>query len=107
MLSQELSKEDEKYLVDAKGDAICTFPYNCDVGDDDTLTALVGSYTQKEVINRVDFEYDVIGAYFVLDITSCVGIDREYIKGVDYLLAGTTKSPNVFSLDMLGLCLIK
>jgi hypothetical protein len=91
LMSQDLSKPDEKMLVDAKGDAICTFPYNCDVGDDDTLTALVGTYTQKDVINRVDFEYDVIGAYFVLDITSCVGIGREYQKGKDFILAGTNR----------------
>lgn len=91
LMSQNLSKADDKMLVEAKGDAICTFPYNCDIGDGDILTVLVGTYTQKEVINRVDFEYDVIGAYFVLDITSCVGIEREYYKGKDYILAGTNR----------------
>jgi hypothetical protein len=91
LMSQNLSKPDEKMLVDAKGDALCTFPYNCNVGDDDTLTVLVGSHIQKEVVNRVNFEYDVIGAYFVLDITSCVGIGREYRKGEDFLLCGTNR----------------
>jgi len=91
LMSQNLSKPDEKMLVEAKGDAICSFPYNCFVGDDDTLTVLVGTHIQKEVINRVDFEYDVIGAYFVTDITSCVGIGRDYQKGKDFILAGTNR----------------
>jgi hypothetical protein len=91
LMSQDLSKADEKMLVEAKGDAVCTFPYNCDIGDEDTLTVLVGTYTQKEVVNRVDFEYDVIGAYFVLDIISCIGIEREYQKGKDFILAGTNR----------------
>jgi hypothetical protein len=91
LMSQNLSKVDEKMLADAKGDAICTFPYNCHVGDDDTITALVGSYIQKEVVNRVNYEYDVIGAYFVVDVTSCVGVGREYHNGEDFILCGTNR----------------
>jgi hypothetical protein len=91
LLSQDLSKADAEEVVNAKGDSIVTFPYNCDVGEDDVLTALAGTYTQKEVVNRVEDSDDVIGAYFVLDVVSCVGVDREYKKGVDYVLAGTNR----------------
>jgi hypothetical protein len=91
LLSQNLSKSDAEEVVNAQGDAILTFPYNCDVGDDDVLTALAGTYTQKETVNRVEGVDDVVGAYFVMDIVSCIGIDREYRKGTDYILAGTNR----------------
>ena len=92
LMSQNLKKPDEKELVGANGDAICTFPYNCDVGDSDILTVLAGSYTQKEVINRVKFGgCDVLGAYFVMDVSSCIGKAREYRKGADFILAGTNR----------------
>jgi hypothetical protein len=89
--SQNLSDADAEEVVESKGDALCTFPYNCDVGDEDVLTVLAGTYTQKEVVNRVDGEYDVIGAYFVMDISSCIGVNREYRKGSDFILAGTNR----------------
>jgi hypothetical protein len=91
LLSQNLSKADEEAAASVQGDAVLTFPYTCDVGEDDVLTVLAGTYTQKEVVNRVDAEYDVIGAYFVMDIVSCIGVNREYKKGVDYILAGTNR----------------
>jgi hypothetical protein len=91
LLSQNLSKADADEVVTVKGDALLTFPYNCDVGDNDILTALAGNYTRKEVVNRVDGVDDVIGAYFVMDVVSCTGINREYKKGVDYILAGTNR----------------
>jgi hypothetical protein len=91
LLSQNLSDADAEEVVKAKGDAMCTFPYNCDVGDEDVLTVLAGTYTQKEVLGRVDAEYDVIGAYFVMDISSCIGVNREYRKGTDFILAGTNR----------------
>lgn len=91
MLSQNLTEADSKEVVDAKGDAICSFPYNCDVGDDDVLTVLSGTYTQKEAVNRVAAEYDVIGAFFVMDVSSCFGVGREYQKGIDFILAGTNR----------------
>ena len=91
LLSQNLSKADGEAMVDVQGDAILTFPYNCDVAEDDVLTALAGTYTQKEVVNRVDGGDDVIGAYFVMDVVSCIGNSREYKKGIDYILAGTNR----------------
>jgi hypothetical protein len=87
--SQNLSKEDSEMLIKEKGDALLTFPYNCDVSDGDILTALTGTYTQKEVIRRTDMPEDTIGAYFVTDIVSCASKDREYNAGIDFLLVGT------------------
>jgi len=89
LLSQNLSKEDSEILVECKGDAILTFPYNCDVSDGDILTALSGTLTQKEVVLRTDETNDTIGAYFVTKIVSCIGREREYEEGVDFILAGT------------------
>jgi len=89
--SQNLEKADEKTITELEGDAICSFPYNCDIGEDDTLTVLAGSFTKKDVINRVQGDFDVIDAYFVSDITSCTGINRDYRKGVDFIIAGTNR----------------
>jgi hypothetical protein len=91
LLSQNLSKADEKEVVEKNGDAVLTFPYNCDIGEGDVLTVLAGTYTQKEVVNRVDGADDVIGAYFVMDIVSCIGLSRDYQNGKDYILAGTNR----------------
>jgi hypothetical protein len=91
LLSQNLSEPDATAVVSAEGDAMLTFPYNCDVGEDDVLTVLAGTYTKKEVVPRVEGADDVIGAYFVMDIVSCIGLHREYRKGIDYILAGTNR----------------
>ncbi|GHT84379.1 hypothetical protein FACS1894137_07340 [Spirochaetia bacterium] len=90
LLSQNLSKEDNAAMVEAGGSAVCTFPYNCDVSEEDILTALSGTYTEKGVVDRHgEAEYDTIGAYFVTDIVSCIGKEREYKAGIDFLLVGT------------------
>jgi hypothetical protein len=89
LTSQNLSKEDNEAMVEAKGDALLTFPYNCDVSDGDILTALSGTYTQKEVVKRIKNSDDTIGAYFVSDIVSCIGKKREFKKESDFLLIGT------------------
>jgi hypothetical protein len=89
LLSQNLSKEDNEAMVEAHGDAVLTFPYNCDVSEDDILTALSGTYTQKEVVKRIEDSDDTIGAYFVTDIVSCTGKEREYKAGIDFMLIGT------------------
>jgi hypothetical protein len=90
LLSQNLSKEDNEAMVEAHGDAVLTFPYNCDVSEDDILTALSGTYTQKEVVKRNgEGSKDTIGAYFVTEIVSCIGVGREYKAGIDFLLIGT------------------
>jgi hypothetical protein len=90
LLSQNLSKEDNAAMVEATGNAVCTFPYNCDVSEDDILTAFSGTYTQKEVVKRhEETDKDTIGAYFVTEIVSCIGKERDYKTGVDFILIGT------------------
>lgn len=95
LLSQNLSKGDAKSVEESNGDAVCTFPYECDVSNDDILTVLAGSYTQKDVIVRSNYITDTIGADFVYDIISVKGIidgeEIEYIQGTDYILVGTNK----------------
>jgi len=89
LMSQNLSKEDVETLVASKGDAVLTFPYNCDVSEGDILTALSGSLVQKEALKRQDEDDDIIGAYFVSEIISCIGQEREYKIGTDFILIGT------------------
>ena len=95
LLSQNLSKGDAKAVEESNGDAVCSFPYECDVSNDDILTVLAGCYTQKDVIVRSEIETDTIGADFVYDIVSVKGIidgeEVEYKQGTDYILVGTNK----------------
>lgn len=91
LLNQNLNKADEQFMKDLNGDAVLTFPYNCDVSNDDVITVLSGTYTQKSVVAKKRAEYDVIGAYFVDEIVSCVGTEREYENGVDFILVGTNR----------------
>lgn len=95
LLSQNLSKGDAKAVEESSGDAVCSFPYECDVSDGDILTVLAGSYTQKDVICRSQLKTDTIGADFVYDIVSVKGIidgeEVEYEQGTDYILVGTNK----------------
>ena len=96
ILNQNISKADAQAIVEAQGDAIVTFPYECDVAVDDVLTVLVGTNTNKEVLIRSEYETDTIGVYFVHDIVSITGISEEkkefeYVQGVDYVLVGTNK----------------
>ena len=95
LLSQNLSKADARAVEDVNGDAVCTFPYECDVSNDDILTVLSGSYTQKDIICRSEIETDTIGADFVYDIVTVKGIingeEIEYNQGTDFILVGTNK----------------
>ena len=95
LLSQSLSKADERSVAEVNGDAVCTFPYECDVANDDILTVLAGTYTQKDIICRSKLETDTIGADFVYDIVSVKGIiegeEVEYKQGIDFILVGTNK----------------
>ncbi len=95
LLSQNLNKGDAKAVEESNGDAVCSFPYECDVSNDDILTVLAGSYTQKDVICRSKLITDTIGADFVYDIVSVRGIidgeEVEYKQGTDYILVGTNK----------------
>lgn len=92
LLAQNLSKGDEQTVQELKGDAMLTFPYNCDVSNDDIVTVLSGTYTMKEVVKRVnDSDFDTIGAYFVDSVIACVGTERDYTEGVDFLLCGSNR----------------
>lgn len=88
LLSQNLQRSDERALEQAGGDAVLTFPYSCDVSQDDVITVLSGTYTKKSVMVRKNAIYDVIGSYFVSSIEYCAGI-REYKAGFDFMLSGT------------------
>lgn len=95
LLSQNLSKADVQAVADVQGDAVLTFPYECDVADDDVITVLAGGYTSKEVVVRTDFETDTLGVYFVKSVAECSGIENgkriEYRQGRDFVLVGTNK----------------
>lgn len=95
ILNQNLSKADTEVLSELRGDAICLFPYNCDVSEGDILTVLSGSFVNKEVMARTEFETDTLAAYFVYDIVSITGIVNDklikYEQNVDYILVGTNK----------------
>jgi len=95
LLNQNLSKADVQAVVEVQGDGVVTFPYSCDVSNDDILTALAGSYVQKDVISRADFETDTLNSYFVYDVIQCSGIvdgeEVDYIENEDFILTGTNK----------------
>lgn len=95
LLNQNLSKADMQMMVDYQGDAVLSYPYECDVSNDDVLTVLAGTYTNKEVIVRQDYKYDVLGVYFVYDVVSCTGIvdgkQIDYIEGKDFILVENNK----------------
>lgn len=95
LLNQNLSQADIQAVADFQGDAVLTFPYECDVSNDDVLTVLSGSYTNKEVMIRQDCEFDVLGVYFVYDIISCTGIQNgqivEYKEGIDFVIVANNK----------------
>ena len=71
------------------GDAVVSFPYSYDVSNDDIITVLSGTYTQKSVMVKKKARYDVIPAYFVGEVVSCSGKGGDYTQGIDFLLAGT------------------
>lgn len=90
LLSQNLSKGDAQAMVDSQGDAICTFPYSCDVAESDVLTVLAGTITQKEVQAKTGSGIDPLPAFFVSEIVSVAAYDgTEFKEGEDYVLYGT------------------
>lgn len=95
LLNQNLSKADAQMMVDVQGDAVVTFPYSCDVSNDDIITVLAGYYTQKEVMIRSGYITDTLGVYFVYDIISCTGKINdeiiEYKEGIDFILVENNK----------------
>lgn len=95
ILNQNLNESDVNAIAEYQGDAICLFPYECDVSEDDVLTVLIGSITKKEVIVRSAIETDTLGDFFVSDIVECTGIINNerylYQEGIDYILTETNK----------------
>ena len=89
LLNQNLSKTEEQVMQELGGDAVVSFPYSYDVSNDDIITVLSGTYTQKSVMVKKKARYDVIPAYFVGEVVSCSGKDGDYTQGQDFLLAGT------------------
>jgi hypothetical protein len=90
ILNQNLSKGDLAAMTEANGDAVCTYPYYCDVANDDILTVLAGTITNKDIVTRTSDTIDKLSAYFVADIVSIIRNDgTEYINGLDYVLTGT------------------
>ena len=72
------------------GEAVVTFPYSCDVSENDVLTVLAGTITQKAIIVRQKKDTDVLGAFFVEKIDKILGKnDTEFVNGIDYILVGT------------------
>ena len=88
ILNQNLNKSDAQVMQENNGDGVLTFPYAYDVALDDVITVLSGTYTQKSVVSKKDADYDVIPAYFVDEVVSCIGKDREFIPSVDFILCG-------------------
>lgn len=95
LLNQNISKADMQMMIDVQGDAVLTYPYEYDVSNDDVITVLSGSYTNKEVMVRQKHETDVLGVFFVYDVVQCTGIQDgeliEYEEGKDFILVGTNK----------------
>lgn len=90
LLNQNLSKGDQQVMVDAQGDAVCSYPYNCDVSEQDVLTVLAGTVTKKEIIARTADKQDKLPSFFVESIVSVIGSDGiEYTEGEDFVLIGT------------------
>jgi hypothetical protein len=91
LIHQELSKADEQTMIENQGDALVVFPYACDIAEGDVLTVLSGTNTRKDVVKRVSGSDDTIADFFVQEVVSCLGNEREYHEGADFLLTGTNR----------------
>jgi hypothetical protein len=89
--NQNLTKADTEAMINNHVEAVVTFPYNCDVAESDVLTVLSGAVIEKDIIKRVSGNDDTLAAFFVQDVISCIGADREYKQGVDFILTGTNR----------------
>jgi hypothetical protein len=92
VLSQNLTKEDLQLVNTHNGDAVCTFPYNFNVSENDILTVLSGTMTNKIVIVR-DEEGgdDLIPEFFIAKVNSLETQEGEYREGEDFILVGTNR----------------
>ena len=89
VLNQNLNKMDLAQMQIVNGDAVVSFPYSCDVSENDVLTVLAGTITQKNMITHTKLSCDEIPAFFVESIVQVLGKDKEFVNGVDYILVGT------------------
>lgn len=89
ILNQNINKADAQTMQEVNGDAVMSFPYAYDVASDDVITVLSGTYTNKKVVIKKDAEYDVIPDYFVDEVVTCIGLERNYVQGTDFILCGT------------------
>ncbi|MCQ2577549.1 MAG: hypothetical protein MJ176_03345 [Treponema sp.] len=91
LLSQNLNKADAQMVAEANGDAVLTFPYSHDVAENDVVTVLSGTITKKETVNKIKNKFDTLSAFFVESVPKCMGKEREFIQGKDFLLVGTNR----------------
>lgn len=92
LLNQNLNKADQQALVEINGDAVAIFPYSCDVAEQDVLTVLAGTITQKEIICRTEDDHDVLPAFFVESISYCTDKNGNELKqDIDFELIGTNQ----------------
>jgi hypothetical protein len=89
--NQNLSKADMENIIQNNGDAVITFPYNCDIAESDVLTVLSGAVVEKEVVKRTSGADDTLAAFFVQDVITCIGTERDYKQGTDFILTGTNR----------------
>ena len=89
ILNQNINKADAQTMQEVNGDAVMSFPYAYDVASDDVITVLSGTYTNKKVVIKKDAEYDVIPDYFVDEVVTCIGLEKNYVQGTDFILCGT------------------
>lgn len=89
ILNQNINTADAQTMQEVNGDAVMSFPYAYDVASDDVITVLSGTYTNKKVVIKKDAEYDVIPDYFVDEVVTCIGLERNYVQGTDFILCGT------------------
>ena len=89
VLNQNLNKADFAQMEAAHGDAVVTFPYSCDGSENDVLTVLAGTITQKSMVVHTKEDYDVLPAFFVESIVKIIGKEKEFENGIDYVLIGT------------------
>ena len=72
------------------GEAVCTFPYIYDVAENDIITVLTGSMTNKIVLNKASGD-DILPEYFVDSIVSLETKEKQYKVGEDFMLVGTNR----------------
>jgi hypothetical protein len=71
VLSQNLSKADERLVSAHNGEAVCVFPYMFDVAENDCITVLSGTVTAKALFSgRGGNTDDIIPEFFVAGVES-------------------------------------